>query len=232
LLGGRLAQQVVKHVSHDLEYGFDLPYKEASPEVAPVTWTHGYPQMPGRMLPDNPQQMTLFVRATKDASFGVGAAWKERNGWKTKSASLGKHLTEVDAALFGTGMAGKDLLSNLLRTNHQRAEIVTDSRLVPTELQITSNWVLPIIKDIKRRVKQVEEEGGRVVLTWLSSGSNCKGYEAANAAAQRAARQQLKAMRSASLSFVKHAVKEKWKPTTKLNEHVQDVGKSVAARYL
>jgi hypothetical protein len=68
LLGDRLAQQVVKHVSYDLEYGFDLPCKEASPEVAPVTWTHGYPQMPGRMLPDNPQQMTLFVRATKDAS--------------------------------------------------------------------------------------------------------------------------------------------------------------------
>jgi len=51
------------------------------------------------MLPDNPQQMALFVRATKDASFGVRAAWKERNGWETKAASLGKHLTEADAAL-------------------------------------------------------------------------------------------------------------------------------------
>jgi hypothetical protein len=45
--------QVVKHVSYDTEYGFDLPYKEASPEIAPVTWTHGYLQMPGRMLPNN-----------------------------------------------------------------------------------------------------------------------------------------------------------------------------------
>ena len=78
--------------------------------------------------------MTLFVRAAKDASFGVGAAWKERNGWKTKVASLGKHLIEADAALFGISMVGKDLLSNLLRTNHQRAEIVTDSRLALTEL--------------------------------------------------------------------------------------------------
>ena len=129
-------------------------------------------------------------------------------------------------------MAGKDLLSNLLRTNHQRAEIVTDSRLALTELQITSNWALPIIKDIKRKAKQVEEESGRVVLTWLSSGNNCEGYEVAYAAAQRAARQQPKAMRSASLSFVKHAVKEKWKTTTKLNQHIQDARKSVAARYL
>jgi hypothetical protein len=95
--------------------------------------------MPGRMLPNNPQQMTLFVRATKDASFGVGAAWKERNGWKTKSASLGKHLTKADAALFGISMVGKDLLSNLSRTNHQRAEIVTDSSLALTELQSTRN---------------------------------------------------------------------------------------------
>jgi hypothetical protein len=101
LLGGRLAQQVVKHVSYDIEYGFDLPCKEASPEIAPMTWTHRYPQVPGRILPDNPQQMTLFVRAAKDASFGIGAAWKERNGWKTKAVSLGKHLTEADAALFG-----------------------------------------------------------------------------------------------------------------------------------
>jgi hypothetical protein len=74
LLGGRLIQQVVKHVSYDTEYGFDLPCKEVSLEIAPVTWTHGYLQMPGRMLPNNLQQMTLFVRATKDASFGVGAA--------------------------------------------------------------------------------------------------------------------------------------------------------------
>jgi archaellum biogenesis ATPase FlaH len=69
--------------------------------------------------------------------------------------------------------------------------------------------VLPIVKDIKRKAERVEEEGGRVVLTWLSSGNNCKGYKVANVAAQRAVRQQLKAMRSASLSFVKHAVKEK-----------------------
>jgi len=92
--------------------------------------------------------------------------------------------------------------------------------------------VLPIIKDIKRKAERVEEEGGRVVLTWLSSGSKCEGYEVANAAAQRAARQQPKAMRSASLSFVKHAVKEKWKPTTRTNKHIQYARKSMAARYL
>jgi hypothetical protein len=111
----RLAQQVVKHVKYDTEYGFDLPCKEASLEVVPVTWTHGYQQIPGRMLPDNPQQMTLFVRAAKDASFGVGAAWKERNCWKTKAASLGKHLTEADAALFGISMHAQ-----LGAADHQR----------------------------------------------------------------------------------------------------------------
>jgi hypothetical protein len=58
------------------------------------------------------------------------------------------------------------------------------------------------------------------------------GYKVANAAAQRAARQQPKATRSASLSFVKHAVKEKWKTTTKLNKYIQDARKSVATRYL
>jgi hypothetical protein len=129
-------------------------------------------------------------------------------------------------------MAGKDLLSNLLRTKHQRAEIVTDSRLALTELQSTHDWVLPIIIEIKRQTKRVEEKGSRVDLTWLSSSSNCEGYRAAYAAAQRAARQQSKVMRSALLSFMKHAVKEKWKPTTRPNKHIQNARKSVAARYL
>jgi hypothetical protein len=62
------------------------------------------------------------------------------------------------------------------------------------EMQSTRHWVLPIITDIKRQVKRVEEEGGRAVLTWLSSGNNCEAYKAASAAAQRAARQQPKAM--------------------------------------
>jgi hypothetical protein len=188
LLGSRLAQQVVKHVNYDTEFGFDLPCKEASPEVALMTRTHGYQQMAERMLPNHPQQMTLFVRATKDASFGVGAAWKERNGRKTKAASLGKHLTEVDAALFGIGMVGKDLLSNMSRTNHQCVEIVTNSRLALMEIQSTRYWVLPIITDIKRQARRVEEEGGRVVLAWLPSSNNCEAYKATSAAAHRAAR--------------------------------------------
>jgi hypothetical protein len=92
--------------------------------------------------------------------------------------------------------------------------------------------VLPINTDTKRQAKRVEEEGGWAVLTWLSSNNNCEAYKAANAVAQRAARQQPKQMRSASLSFVKQAVKEKWKPTTWLNKHIKDAKKSVAARYL
>jgi polyribonucleotide nucleotidyltransferase len=87
----------------------------------------------------------------------------------------------------------------------------------------------PIITDIKRQAKRVEKEAGWVVLKWLSSSNNCEAYEAASAAAQRAARQQPKQMRSASLSFVKQAVKEKWKPTTWLNKHIKDAKKSVAA---
>lgn len=49
---------------------------------------------------------------------------------------------------------------------------------------------------------------------------------------QRAAKQPPKAMRSASLSYVKQAVKEKWKPMAALDKHVKDSRKSVASRYL
>ena len=33
-------------------------------------------------------------------------------------------------------------------------------------------------------------------------------------------------------SYVKQAIKEKWRPTTKMNKHIEEARKSVAARYL
>lgn len=49
--------------------------------------------MPMRMLPDYPLQTTLFVELVEDISAGVGAAWKGRDGWEAKVASLGKLYT-------------------------------------------------------------------------------------------------------------------------------------------
>lgn len=51
-------------------------------------------------------------------------------------------------------------------------------------------------------------------------------------AVQRAARQQPKEVRTASLSCVKQAVRERWKPTARANKHINDARKLVAARYL
>lgn len=76
LFGSRLAQQIVRQVAYDAEHGFGLPCKTDLPEAAPVLRLHGYSRMPERMLPDHPGQMTLFIGAKKEASFGVGAAWK------------------------------------------------------------------------------------------------------------------------------------------------------------
>lgn len=70
------------------------------------------------------------------------------------------------------------------------------------------------------------------VLTWLSSDSDCEGYKVADNAAEQAARQQPREMRSASLSYVKQALKEKWKLATKINKHIENAKKSVTARYL
>lgn len=84
----------------------------------------------------------------------------------------------------------------------------------------------------QRLAKRVEEAGGTLALTWLSGSVSSNGYKVASVAAQRAARQSPKVMRSASLSYVKQAVKERWKPKTRLNKHVKDARKSFAARYL
>jgi hypothetical protein len=39
-------------------------------------------------------------------------------------------------------------------------------------------------------------------------------------------------MRSASLSYVQQAVKEKWRQRTKINKQIKEAKKSTAARYL
>ena len=135
LFGSRLAQQMVKHVKYDAEYGFDLLCRQDPLMTVPTIRTHDQPRLPLRMLLGHPRQTTLFVEIAKDVCFGAGAAWKARDGWKSKAMPLGKHLTEVDAASFAISTVLKDLPAILSRTDHRRAEIVTRSRLVLTEIQ-------------------------------------------------------------------------------------------------
>ena len=232
LFGSRLAQQVVKHVKYDKEHGFDLPCRQHMAEEALIIRANGLSRIPVRMLPGNLQQITLFVETAEDVGFGVGAAWKAKDGWKSKGMSLGKYLTEADAASFAIGMALKDLPAVLSKTNHRTAEIVARSKLALEKLQNPHHWVLQTIIDARRHAKRVTERGDAVVLTWLPRSASSNGSKTASTAAQRAAKQPPVAMRSASLSYIKQAVRQKWSPTTRPNKHVKDARKSTAARYL
>jgi hypothetical protein len=109
LFGSRLAQQLVNHADYDTEHGFDLPCRQEPLVTAPAIRTHGLSRMLIRMLPDHPLQTALFVELARDVSVCVGAAWRERDGWKTRVVSLGKYLTETDATAFAIGMVLKDL---------------------------------------------------------------------------------------------------------------------------
>jgi hypothetical protein len=129
-------------------------------------------------------------------------------------------------------MALECLAAVLLKADHRRAEVVTKSRLALKELQNTRSWVLRTIADARRHAERVREKGGAVAITWLSSGTSSKGSKIASLSAQRAAKEPSKAMRSASLSYVKQAVRNKWKPVARLNRNIKDAKKSVAARYL
>jgi hypothetical protein len=201
--GSRLVQQIVKHVSYDIEYGFQLPRRADSLSAGPVIRTQGYSTIPQRMQPDHSHQLTLFVRTEEDISLGVGAVWKERHAWKTIRSSLGKHITTADAALFAIGMVTKKLVSTLSKADRSLAEIVTESRAGLVAIERGGQWALPIVTSIKRQAQRVEDAGGRVALTWLPYDEDVEGYDIANAAAQRAAKQQPKEMRSASLSYMK-----------------------------
>lgn len=232
LFGSRLAQQIVKHVDYDMEHGFDLPCRQEPLLTAPAIKVDRISRMPIRMLPDYPLQTTLFVELAKDVSVGVGAAWKERDGWKTRAASLGKYITETDATIFAIGIALKQLSPILLRTSRGSAEIVTKSKPALTAIHNQNSWEARTITEVKRLTRRVEETGGTLALTWLSSSSGSHGYKVASVAAQQAASRSPKTMRSASLSYVEQAVEERWKPTMRLNKHVKDARKAFAARYL
>ena len=232
LFGSRLAQQIVRHVKYDAEYGFDLLCRHDPPKATPMIRTHDQPRMPLRMLPGHPGQTTIFVETAKDVCFGVGVAWKVRDGWKSKAMPLGKYLTEADAASFLISTVLRDLPAILSRTGNRRVEIVTRSRPALTEIQDLHPWARQTIIDIRRCAKRVEEEGGVVTLTLLTSSASSNGSKIASTLAQRAAKQPPKAMRSASLSYVKQTIREKWKPMATLDKHVKDARKSVASRYL
>ncbi|KAM0708550.1 hypothetical protein Q7P35_005202 [Cladosporium inversicolor] len=232
LFGSRLAQQVIKHIKYDVEHGFDLPCRQDPSDPALVIRTHEHHRLPVRMVPDYPQQTTVFVEVAKDVGFGVAAAWKERDGRKSRAMPLGRYLTEIDAASFAISMALECLPAILLKTDHKRAEVVTRSRLAVEELQNTRPWTLRTIADVRRHADRMKGGGRTVAITWLPSSASSNGGKKASLSAQRAAKQPAKTMRSASLSYVKQAVREKWKPTTKLNRHIKDARKSVAARYL
>jgi hypothetical protein len=184
------------------------------------------------MLSDHPRQLTIFVSATKDVSHGVAVAWRQQRGWKTKASSLGKYITIPDAAVFAIGMVVKDIIQVLRRADRCFAEIVTDSQLAIAAIENDKDWTLPVITDIRRWALRAKDADVRVALTWLASDKNIEGYRIASLAAQRAAQQQPKRMRSASLSHVKQTIKERWKPQGRIDIGIKDAKKSVAARYL
>jgi hypothetical protein len=168
----------------------------------------------------------------QEVGFGVGAAWKAQDGWRSKAILLGKYLTEADAASFAVSMALEDLSATLSNTDHRTAEIVTKSRLALAGLQDPLPWGLRTITDARRHAKRLGEQGIAVALTWPPNSASSNGGKIVSTATQRAAKQPPNAMRSASLSYVEQAIRQKWKPVTRLNKHFKDAGKSVAVRYL
>lgn len=157
--GSRLAQQLVRHVSYDTEHGFELPCKAGPLVINPVIRTLTYTHMPERMQPDHSRQVTLCLGATKDVSFRVGFAWRERRVWKTQTATLGKFVAAAEAAFFAIDPVMKDLVTILSRADRCSAELVTAGT---DRHQNTGEWVLPIITDIRNKTSKVDDEEGQV----------------------------------------------------------------------
>ncbi|KAI7710683.1 hypothetical protein KC353_g9519, partial [Hortaea werneckii] len=236
-LGGRLAQQIAKKLAYDTEYGFgvleDLGSAETGIDVRvrgpDITTTQ-------RRSEEQPEQLTLFARTVDGTaegnSFGAGVAWEAQGCWRRKAASLGRYLTVVDADLFAVSMAVEEACSSLHKTGKRNAEIVTNSREAVIAVTRLTRWMPSLVKQILSQIKQLKARGYGLTLSSISVDAEAEGASIAEALASRAARQQPRHMRSASISYAQQCVKVSGKQSPKLNKHIRDANKAVATRYL
>jgi ribonuclease HI len=228
--GSRLAQQVARLVTYDTEYGFDLLEKQDHPEIAVEVRTDLGQALQVSIEPLD--QITLFTDSAEGPTFGAGIAWKEDNHWKTKTTPLGRYLTILEAELFAIHMAIREARPAMTRTDHRRLEIRSDSQQALKAIANAGHWTLPVIKNIYRQIGQMQANGDTIRLSWVQAHEGIEGNEISDIAAKRAARQQPREMRSASLSYVMKCVGNKWQRSKKLNKHIGNGKKSVTTRYL
>lgn len=88
------------------------------------------------------------------------------------------------------------------------------------------------LREIKHYIGIIQEQSDQVVLSQLPTDSKADLMESVKTTAKRAATQQPKTMRSASLSYVLRSIKVRWKFGAKIIKPVSEGKKSVTARYL
>lgn len=102
-------------------------------------WLGTMPQQYSRINQEGKSRLFLRRGQTKSGlhlrSFGVGAAWKERDGRKSRTMSLGRYLTETGAVAFAIDMVLKEYTSILSKTDHRSVEVVNKSRPALVEIQ-------------------------------------------------------------------------------------------------
>jgi hypothetical protein len=150
-----------------------------------------------------PYQLALFSNGADGINFGAGVVWERRSCWRTKTIPLAKYLTPINAELFAISVATKEAGSFLPRTGHQRAEIVFGSCEALTAVSEVSQWVSPLVKDMKHHAEYLRQQGYNLMLSWLPSGEEIEGVEIAEQAASRVAQQYPQQIRSASLPYAK-----------------------------
>lgn len=232
LLGGRLAQQVSRHVTYDTEHGFDLLErmgKHGEGSNASVDRQHAAPSAVPLHSSD---KVVLLASGAKGTSFGAAVGWKAGNRDRVKTKSLGKFITIEDAEQYAIHMAINIAQSLLLRTGRWCIEIMTGSSRAPSAINKAGHWSTPVVRDIKNQIGILQGKGGLLTLSTPPTDEDTERMECIKAAAMHAAAQQPKAMRSASLAYVKQSIKSKWKPAAKISKAVNDGKKSVTARYL
>lgn len=129
-------------------------------------------------------------------------------------------------------MAAKEAGSILRKTGKQNAEIVTTSQKAVAAVTRSGQWVTPLIKQIADQAKKLRTQGHSLALLSQPVDKATEGTRLAEIAAQRAAQQQPRQMRSASLSYARQCVEPQGRQSPKLNKHISDAKKAAAARYL
>lgn len=122
---------------------------------------------------------------------------------------VGKNKEILDAELWGIPQALKMALKKISPQKTDRITVYSDAQLAIRQLQATNKEGQALITQITKQARQLQNNGGEVIVRWIASHSGIEGNERADKTAKEAgADSRTQAIRWSTLNHIKQKIIE------------------------